>query len=115
MEAIVGISLAAWTALYFIEASARKRSRFSRYAWLARGLRYLIVGSGIGAFLIVAGTDWKKPAYEVPIGIVCILLGVGAVVRCVVKRREIQRGLESGKIEPIQEGSWSLRKQKEER
>jgi hypothetical protein len=100
MEPLVIIFICLWAFLFFVEAAACKHTRLGRYAWVAHALRPLLFFSGIGAFLIFAGTDWDNRFWEWIAGIVFFLAGVGLFVRATCHRKQIQTDLESGRMRP---------------
>ena len=101
MEIIAIAFLITWTALYYVEKSARKKGGFARYAWLARAMRHLLFFTCTGLFLIIVGTDWDNRPWEVATGTALILVGLGLAARTCIRRKRIQKGLETGKIGPV--------------
>lgn len=99
-EVVAAIFVIIFLALVYIEKAAGKTGGFGRYAWLARGLRRLLFFAALGMFLIFVGTDWHNAFWERTIGTLCLFIGIGLFIRTVLRRREIQEGLASGRIKP---------------
>jgi hypothetical protein len=101
MKIVAIVLLVLWVLLYCVESSARKRNFLAKYAWLARAAKHLLFFTGLGAFLILYGTDWNNRPWEVTIGAVFILIGLALSIRTCVHRKQIQQGLETGMLKPI--------------
>jgi len=99
-EIIVAIMACLWAGLFFVERAARKSSRLGEYAWLARAIRPLILCCMFAHFYLLSSGAFigiYRP-WNWALGIAVICLGLLLSVRVFLRRRQVQNGFQSGRI-----------------
>jgi len=108
MEILVGVFFAVWIALYYWELSAPKATGIAKHAWFARFIKIMMIFFPLGALCVSGEMISDNPAWLQIVGIAILLVGAALSIRCLVQRDSVQKGLESGEIEPITEGSIDI-------
>jgi hypothetical protein len=100
MELLVAVFCVLYVSLYYVESAALKGKLQVRYGWLAYSFQPIVFFFGVGLFIILVGTDWRSPLWELAAGLLLICIGMVLTVRSLLKKKEIEAKFRSGEIEP---------------